>query len=116
MNNIQGKPFFVASEEKIYTAGEGITRQFVAYDNNIMMVKVLFEKDAVGLPHTHVHTQATYVASGIFEATIGDQKKILRTGDGFYVEPNVLHGCVCLEAGILIDVFTPVREDFLETI
>ena len=35
-------------------------------------------------------------------------------GDGYYVAPNLPHGCVCLEAGVLIDTFTPMREDFLK--
>lgn len=57
---------------------------------------------------------ATYVASGKFELTIGDEKRILEAGDGYYVAPDELHGCVCLEAGILIDTFSPMRADFLK--
>jgi Uncharacterized conserved protein, contains double-stranded beta-helix domain len=116
MEKIQSNPFFIATEEKVYTAGEGITRQFVGYDNSIMMVKVMFEKGAIGIQHQHPHAQTTYVVSGKFEMTIGDETKILQAGDGFYTEPDILHGCVCLEAGILIDVFSPIREDFYETI
>ncbi len=116
MEKIQSKPFFIAADEKIYTAGEGITRQFVGYDNSIMMVKVMFEKGAIGIQHAHVHAQTTYVVSGKFEMTIGNETKILQAGDGFYTEPNIIHGCVCLEAGILIDVFSPIREDFHATI
>ena len=61
----------------------------------------------------HHHSQATYVVSGKFELTIGEQKEILSAGDGYYVAPNKPHGCVCLEAGVLIDTFTPMRADFL---
>lgn len=116
MEKVQSKPFFIAADEKVYTAGEGITRQFVGYDNSIMMVKVMFEKGAIGYQHEHIHAQTTYVVSGKFEMTIGNETKILEAGDGFYTEPNIIHGCVCLEAGILIDVFSPIREDFYETI
>ena len=77
------------------------------------MVKVKFDKGAVGSMHEHYHSQATYVVSGKFELTIGDKKEILSAGDGYYVAPDELHGCVCLEAGILIDTFSPVRADFL---
>jgi len=52
--------------------------------------------------------------SGKFELTIGGEKKILEAGDGYYVEPDELHGAVCLEAGVLIDCFTPMRADFLK--
>ena len=41
------------------------------------------------------------------------EKKIVEAGDGVYIEPNLLHSAVCLEEGILIDTFSPVREDFL---
>ena len=116
MEKVQSEPFFIADQEKIYTAGKGITRQFIGYDNSLMMVKVIFEKGAVGYKHQHMHAQTTYVVSGKFEATIGSNTKILQAGDGFYAEPDILHGCVCLEEGILIDVFSPIREDFYETL
>ena len=116
MKKIQSKAFFVAKDEKVYQVAEGLNRQFVGYDDDIMMVKVMFEKGAVGTPHAHLHVQTTYVVSGKFEVTIGDETKILEAGDGFYTEPDILHGAVCLEAGILIDVFNPIREEFYKTI
>ena len=90
------------------------TYQIAAYDEHLMMVKVKFNQGAVGTLHQHPHTQSTYVASGCFEVTIDKKKKVLRAGDGYYVAPNLPHGCVCLEAGVLIDTFTPMREDFLK--
>ncbi len=113
MKEIKSKPFFFGAEEPIYAPTEGITRQLVGYDNNIMMVKVMFEKGAIGVPHIHEHAQTTYVVSGKFEVTIGNEIKIIQPGDGFYAEPSMSHSCKCLETGILIDVFTPIREDFL---
>lgn len=113
---IKSKAFFVAKEEKVYPAGEKTTRQFVAYDDHIMMVKVKFETGAVGAIHTHPHVQACYVAQGKFEITIDGEKKLLGAGDGFLAESDIPHGVVCLEEGILIDVFNPCRKDFLETI
>ena len=91
----------------------GIRRQIMGYDGQLMIVKVHFEKGAVGTQHEHYHSQATYVASGRFELTIGGKKKELGPGDGYYVAPDELHGCVCLEEGVLIDVFSPHRADFL---
>ena len=79
------------------SAGEGIVRQIMGYNDNLMMVKVKFETGAIGTPHTHPHTQT----------------KIVRPGDGVYMKPGILHGCICLEAGVLIDTFSPMREDFL---
>ena len=95
------------------SAGEGIVRQIMGYNDNLMMVKVKFETGAIGTPHTHPHTQTTYVASGVFEFTTDGETKIVRPGDGVYMKPGSLHGCICLEAGVLIDTFSPMREDFL---
>ncbi|MDR2564239.1 MAG: cupin domain-containing protein [Prevotellaceae bacterium] len=110
---VQSKSFFVSSEEKIYPAGEGISRRLVAYDENIMMVECSFEKGAIGALHTHPHVQTSYIASGKFEVQVENEKKILSKGDGFYVAPDVSHGCLCIEKGAIVDVFNPARRDFL---
>ena len=106
--------FQIAKEMGWENPGPGSKRQIMGYDGQLMMVKVVFEEGAVGTMHEHYHSQATYVASGKFELTIGEEKRILEAGDGYYVAPDVLHGCVCLEAGILIDTFSPMRADFLK--
>ena len=95
-------------------AGPGIQRQLYGYDDKIMLVKAKFEQGGIGALHSHYHSQVTYVDSGVFEMTIGNQKKVIRKGDGYYVPPDTMHGCVCLERGMLIDVFSPLREDFLK--
>jgi quercetin dioxygenase-like cupin family protein len=109
----QSKEFQFESETPWQDLGNGIQRQMYGYDDKIMLVKAKFEKDAVGSLHEHHHSQVTYVDSGVFEMTIGDERKIIKKGDGYYVPPHVVHGCVCLEPGMLIDVFSPLREDFL---
>lgn len=111
---IKGESFFKEEESSWEEAGEGITRQFVGFNTQLMMVKVKFEKGAVGYVHDHFHSQVTYIASGEFEITIEGEPRILKTGDGFFVQPNQKHGARCIEAGVLIDVFSPVREDFLK--
>lgn len=102
------------SELQWENPGPGIQRQIMGYDGQLMIVKVKFDKGAVGTQHEHYHSQATYVASGRFELEIGGEKRILSAGDGYYVAPDELHGCVCLEEGILIDTFSPHRADFLK--
>ena len=105
--------FQIEHEVPWQDADPKIERQVYGYNEEIMMVKVKFEKGGIGSVHKHPHTQVSYVESGEFELTIGDYKKILRKGDGYFVPPDVLHGCVCLEAGMLIDCFTPMRADFV---
>jgi quercetin dioxygenase-like cupin family protein len=91
----------------------GVKRKIMAWDDNLMMVKVNFEKGGVGTVHQHYHSQITHIESGVFEVEIDGIKKVLSAGDGFYIPPNILHGAVCLEAGVLIDVFSPMREEFV---
>ncbi|WP_443091264.1 cupin domain-containing protein [Basfia succiniciproducens] len=94
--------------------GGGVQRKILAYSENIMSVEVHFEKGAIGSLHSHPHEQLTYVLSGSFEFTIGDETKIVNAGDVLYKQPNVMHGCVCLEQGVLLDTFTPMRKDFIK--
>lgn len=97
------------------TVDEGINRQILGYDPSIMMCRAAFETGAVGNVHSHPHAQVTYVESGQFDVEIDGEHRLMGPGDGFYVPPHAKHGAVCKEAGALIDVFSPVREDFFET-
>jgi len=92
----------------------GIVRQILGYGDSIMMVRVVFDEGAVGYVHKHFHTQVCYVESGEFDVTIDGVEQRLGPGDSFHVQPNLEHGAVCRKPGVLIDVFSPVREDFLE--
>jgi quercetin dioxygenase-like cupin family protein len=94
-------------------AAPGVTRKVLAYCDEMMAVANIFETNAVGAMHSHPHTQITYIAEGKFEFTIGDEKKIVEKGDTLLKQHGVEHGCICLEAGVLIDVFNPMREDFV---
>lgn len=105
--------YIITKEINWEKLGGGVSRKFLGYDNQIMMVRVKFEEGALGAPHQHFHTQATFCVSGKFEFEIDGEKKIVEAGDGVYIEPNLMHSAVCLEAGELIDTFSPVREDFL---
>lgn len=93
--------------------GDGIFRKILSYNSKMMMVRVRFAKGAIGTVHQHIHTQSTFVISGKFEFNIGNEKKVIEAGDTCLMPSNVLHGCKCLEEGELLDVFTPLREDFL---
>lgn len=107
------KNLFPGHENALFDAGGGLTRKVGAYNENLMIVEVHFEKGTVAARHHHVHEQITYVISGKFEFTVGDETYIVAAGDSLYKQPNIEHGATCLEAGTLLDVFTPHREDFL---
>lgn len=115
MEKTRSKTFVKENETKWETIGDGITRQILGYDGHIMMVKIKAEKAGpVGVEHAHYHPQVTYVSSGKFEFTIGNEKKVVTAGDGMYMEPDVRHSCICIEPGIIVDCFSPIREDFLK--
>lgn len=95
------------------SGGEGVTRRVLAYTDGLMCVENTFEKGAVGALHSHPHTQITYVVEGVFSFTIDGETRTVRKGDTMLKENGVIHGCTCLEEGILLDIFTPMREDFV---
>ena len=94
-------------------AGEGVIRKVLAYTDEVMCVENSFEKGAVGALHSHPHTQITYVVSGAFEFEIAGEKKVVRAGDTMLKKDGIVHGCVCVEEGVLLDIFSPMREDFV---
>jgi len=102
-----------SAEAPIVPADPGVTRQVLGHDPELMMVRVTFQKDAVGYIHTHPHRQVTYVERGRFEFNLDGAKTVLSPGDSWFVPPDVPHGAVALEEGALIDVFTPARTDFI---
>lgn len=94
--------------------GAGIRRQVLGYDAGVMLVSVHFDEGSIGPLHQHPHRQVSYVISGTFEVRIGDQVQVLSAGDSFIIPPDVPHGARAIEAGALIDVFAPSREDFVK--
>jgi quercetin dioxygenase-like cupin family protein len=105
--------FITTADIKWEVMGNGVERKILGHDDEVMMVCVRFEKGASGALHHHIHRQISFVESGSFEVTIDGNKKILQKGDCFFVAPDLIHGVVALEKGILVDIFTPARKDFL---
>lgn len=104
--DVQTKKTGPKTSQKVLVAGE-----------KIMMVEFCFAKGGIGVLHKHDdHEQIGYVAKGSFEITVGSKTKIAKQGDCYYAAKNVYHGVVALEDdSVLIDSFTPLREDFLTT-
>lgn len=95
------------------TVAPGNRRRVLVSQPQLMQVEFAFDEGAVGALHAHPHVQASYVAEGTFEVTIGGVTSVLEQGGSFIVPPNVVHGVRALSAGRLVDCFTPRREDFL---
>jgi len=95
------------------SAGPGVLRRVLAYGPNIMCVEFTYEKGGIGAVHAHPHEQFGYISRGRFELEEGGVKTVVGEGDTYYIPPNIPHGAVALEAGIIVDGFTPIREDFI---
>ena len=101
-------------ENLIWTeTSPGNRRAVLSHRPELMLVAFSFDKGAIGALHSHPHTQVSYVAKGVFEVTVDGITTTLPTGSSFIVAPNLVHGVVALEEGLLIDTFTPRRDDFL---
>lgn len=105
---------FVKNEEcKITRCEPGVTRKVLTYSEDLMMCEITFEKGAVGNVHSHPHLQITYIAEGKFLFTIDGESREVCKGDSVYMPANSVHGVECLEAGVLVDVFNPMRKEFV---
>ncbi len=106
--------FVYNSEAKIQNCGDGVSRKILGMGGSLMMVEVTFRKGGVGTPHTHVHEQVSYVVKGSFTFTLNGESRTVRAGDSIYIPSGAEHGTVALEDSVILDVFTPIREDFLK--
>jgi quercetin dioxygenase-like cupin family protein len=112
--NRNGQPFAFDREIEWEPAGEGVRRKVLTYNAEVMMVRVVFEAGAIGTPHSHSHIQCSLVEQGVFDVTIAGRTERLKQGDSFLVPSGAVHGAVAIEAGVLLDVFTPMREDLVD--
>jgi quercetin dioxygenase-like cupin family protein len=92
----------------------GITRQMVV-GQHVMMVRFTFEPFLVTPQHTHPHEQMTLVVKGRVRFFISGEEHIVSAGSVLHFPPHTLHGATMMdEEVVLIDIFSPIREDFLE--
>jgi quercetin dioxygenase-like cupin family protein len=94
--------------------GEGIERQMIV-GISLMVCRLRFAPHVDTPAHDHPHEQITIVERGRVRFRIGDEERIVQAGDILHFPPGCWHGATMLdEEVVLIDIFTPVREDFLD--
>lgn len=86
--------FIFHKDTTLEDLGNGVTRRILAHDGKMMAVEVNFAAGAVGPMHNHPHEQLTYVLSGEFEFTIGEETRVVSAGDTLYKQPGIMHGCL----------------------
>lgn len=91
----------------------GLTRRVGAHTENLSLAEHRMEKGWEGARHSHPHEQIVYVVSGHLKVVVGETKFEVRAGDSFAVRGGVEHQASALADSLVIDVFTPCREDYL---
>ena len=95
-------------------AEPGVKRRILEAKGALMVMEVQFEANAEGYVHHHVHEQMDYCVKGRFEFTIDGATTNVEPGQTIYIPSNARHGAKALEPGVLLDIFTPVRQDLLK--
>src|SRR5712692_367798 len=91
----------------------GLLRRTLVWGERMLFVEFTVPAGS-GVPrHNHPHEQVGYIVSGRMEITIGDEVRVLGAGDAYLMPSNVYHHTRALEDMVVIDVFSPVREDYI---
>ena len=105
--------FQPADETGYNSALEKIRMKTLTYGEKTLMVKFRFEAGARLPRHSHSHEQTGYLVSGRMDLTVGDCVYQVNPGDSWSIPGDVEHGVMVLEETVAIEVFSPVREDYL---
>jgi quercetin dioxygenase-like cupin family protein len=95
------------------TPEPGLKRRVLAYNEKLFLAEHEMRKGWVGKVHSHTHDQIVYVVRGQLKVSCQGKTFELRAGDTFVVRGGVEHSATALEESLVIDVFTPWREDYL---
>lgn len=91
----------------------GIYRKTLAYSESMLVCEVHLAKGAVLPAHQHVHEQTSNVISGTIRYTVGDETRIVGAGDSVLLLSNVPHSVEVLEEAVVMDIFSPLREEYI---
>lgn len=105
------------ADVKSFTPEPGMIRQVLAHNDRLMLIRHFFDKGWVGTRHSHPHEQLVYIIQGKMRVEIdGKQPFEVAAGESFVVDGGVEHQATALEKSEVLDVFTPLREDYKELV
>jgi len=108
------KLFADAAQESPTITPDGAERRILSYGGHLMLVEFTFKAGVASFEHSHPHEQIGYVVSGEIDIVMeGAETRRLTSGGSYYVPANVKHYIKTFSPAVLIDAFTPVRDDFL---
>ena len=105
--------FYKKNNENYRTALEGVSFKTLAHGERTSLGEFRLAKGAVIPKHAHPHEQTGYLASGRMTFNIAGEIFEAGPGDAWNIAGNIEHGVDVLEDCIVIEVFSPVREDYL---
>lgn len=92
---------------------DGIERQMI-WGEHVMVCRLRFAPGVVTAVHSHAHEQITLVERGRVEFEVDGHHRTASAGDVLHFPPHCEHGATMLdEEVVLVDIFSPVRKDFL---
>jgi|SRR5882724_1470503 len=116
MQQAKAIPDFIVVQHKDGKTSEpeaGLKRRVLAYNEKLFLAEHEMVKGWTGTMHSHPHDQIVYVVRGHLQVTSQGKTFDIRTGDTFVVRGGVEHGASALEESLVVDVFTPCREDYI---
>ena len=97
---------------QVDTAIPGLHRRTMATGERVMVCEFFLERGTVVPTHSHMHEQCGYVSSGKITFTIEEREYMLDVGDTYAIPGDVPHSAVAHTDTVLIEVFSPPREEF----
>ena len=80
---------------------------------NLTVARLELKRGGTVPEHSHVNEQISMVESGALKFFIGGSEQIVRAGEVLVIPPHMPHGVEVLEDSVVVDVFSPLREDWL---
>jgi len=101
------------SKEGYQTPLDGIAQKTLVYGGKTLMTEFRLRQGSLLPRHKHPHEQTGYLVSGHIRLHIGSEAHNVLPGDSWCIPGDMEHGADILEDSVAIEVFAPVREDYL---
>jgi quercetin dioxygenase-like cupin family protein len=105
--------FYSWSKIPVEKLTDNLSRKIVS-GKKVMLAQVFLKKGCVIAAHSHESEQMTYILSGAMTLRLPDKEMTLNEGDVLNIPSGVEHSAVALEDTLDLDVFSPIREDWLK--